>query len=125
MNLRIVVLGGDGIGPEVTREAVRVLRSVAAAYGHEFTFEEHAIGGAAMARFGMPLPSETRDACLAADAVLLGSVGSPEYDDLGPEKRPEAALLALRNTLGGYANLRPVRCEEAVIDGSPLRPEVD
>jgi 3-isopropylmalate/(R)-2-methylmalate dehydratase large subunit len=120
MKLEIVVLGGDGIGPEVTREAVRVLQTVGDVYGHEFTFVERDIGGAAIRKHGTPLPTETRNSCLAAGAVLLGAVGSPEFDGLNPAKRPEAALLVLRKTLGGYANLRPVRAHES----SPLRPEV-
>ena len=124
MKLRIVVLGGDGIGPEVTREAMRVLRAIGEQYAHELTFDERDIGGAAIRKHGTPLPAATLEACLAADAVFLGSIGSPEFDDRPPENRPEAALLALRKALGGYANLRPVRCEEAVISGSPLRPEV-
>ncbi len=124
MKLEIAVLAGDGIGPEVTRQAVRVLDAVGRRWGHRFTFAESDIGGAAIRRHGTPLPDGTLESCLASDAVLLGAVGFPEFDDLPPSKRPEAALLTLRKALGGYANLRPVRCEEAVIAGSPLRPEV-
>src|SRR5262245_48100781 len=100
MRLRVTVLPGDGIGPEVTAEAVRVLHAVAAINGYRFDFEEHAIGGAAIRQFGSPLPRTTLDACLASDAVLLGAVGSPDYDRLPPNQRPEAGLLLLRRALG-------------------------
>jgi 3-isopropylmalate dehydrogenase len=124
MRLRITVLPGDGVGPEVTREAVRVLRATADAHGHEFDLDERAVGGAAIERFDDPLPRATLDACLGADAVLLGAVGAPQYDSLPPHKRPEAGLLTLRKALGAYANLRPVVCHEATADCSPLRPEI-
>jgi 3-isopropylmalate dehydrogenase len=124
MRLRIAVLPGDGVGPEVTREAVRVLRAVAEVHGCEFEFTEHAVGGAALAQAGTPLPIATLDDCLARDAVLLGAVGAPEFDHLPPHERPEAGLLTLRRALGGYANLRPVVCYDALADCSPLRAEV-
>jgi len=124
MKLAITVLPGDGIGPEVTREAVRVLRRVATLYGHEFTIQERDIGAVAHRKHGSVLPNETLDACLASDAVLLGAVGSPEVDHLPPSKRPEAALLLLRRRLGGFANLRPAFCPDALLDASPLRPEI-
>jgi 3-isopropylmalate dehydrogenase len=124
MRLKITVLAGDGVGPEVTAEAVRVLRAVAGVYGHKFEFVEMAVGGVAIRETGEPLPRATLDACLAGDAVLLGAVGSPEFDDLKPEARPEAGLLKLRTALGCYANLRPAVSYEAVTDCSPLRPEV-
>jgi 3-isopropylmalate dehydrogenase len=124
MRLHIAVLPGDGIGPEVTREALRVLRAVADVYGYEFKFTEQLIGGAAIAQAGTPLPVATLDACLASDAVLLGAVGAPAFDHLPPPERPEAGLLTLRRALGGYANLRPVVCYEAIADCSPLRPEL-
>src|SRR5215211_6635064 len=104
MRTRITTLPGDGIGPEVTAEAVRVLQATAAIHGYRFEFEEHAIGGVAIRQFGSPLPRNTLDACLASDAVLLGAVGAPEYDRLPPNQRPEAGLLLLRSALGGYAN---------------------
>jgi 3-isopropylmalate dehydrogenase len=122
--LKITVLAGDGIGPEVTTEAVRILRVVAEAYGHEFDFDERPVGGVAIRESGTPLPRATLDACLASDAVLLGAVGAPEYDKLTPDKRPEAGLLALRSGLGVYANLRPAVCYEAIADCSPLRAEI-
>ncbi|HVP42870.1 MAG TPA: 3-isopropylmalate dehydrogenase [Terriglobales bacterium] len=124
MKLRITVLPGDGIGPEVTREAVRVLRTVADVQGYEFTFDERAIGGVAIRECGMPLPPDTLESCRKSDAVLLGAVGAPEFDALPPEKRCETGLLALRRGLGGFANLRPAVCHPAIADCSPLRPEV-
>lgn len=124
MRLKITVLPGDGVGPEVTREAVRVLRTTADAHGHDFEFDERAVGGAAIEQAGDPLPRATLDACLESDAVLLGAVGAPQYDSLPPHKRPEAGLLTLRKALGAYANLRPVVCHEATADCSPLRPEI-
>ena len=124
MKLKITVLEGDGIGPEVTREAVRVLGSVAMLHGHEFNFKEQLIGGTAIRQTGSALPIATLDTCLAGDAVLLGAVGSPEFDSLRPSERPEAGLLLLRRALGGYANLRPAISYEAIAAASPLRPEI-
>ena len=124
MKLKITVLPGDGIGPEVTREAVGVLRAIAGLYGHEFHFQEHLIGGSAIKETGVPLPPNTLEDCLASDAVLLGAVGSPEFDALPPHQRPEAGLLQLRQSLGGYANLRPAISYEAIAGASPLRPEI-
>src|SRR5437870_2622910 len=124
MRLKIVVLPGDGVGPEVTAEAVRVLREVANIHGHNFHFEEHPAGGNAIKQTGSPLPRATLDACLDADAVLLGAVGSPDFDHLPPDKKPEAGLLLLRRALGGFANLRPVNSRRALIGASPLRSEI-
>jgi 3-isopropylmalate dehydrogenase len=124
MNFEIAVLPGDGVGPEVTAEAVRVLRAVAELYDHRFTFTEHAIGGAAIAATGSPLPPDTIEACRRADAVLLGAVGAPGFDALPPDRRPEAGLLGLRRALGTFANLRPAIAYEPILDCSPLRPEV-
>ena len=124
MKLKIAVLAGDGIGPEVTREAVRVLRAVADARDHHFTFEEHPVGGHAIRLAGSPLPRATLDACLSSDAVLLGAVGSPEFDSLPPDTRPEAGLLTLRRALGAYANLRPAVSYDSTCEASPLRAEV-
>jgi len=122
--MKITILPGDGVGPEVTAEAVRVLRATAAIHGHKFEFTEKPIGGAAIKQTGSPLPPVTLDACLASDAVLLGAVGSPEYDSLPPNKRPESGLLLLRRALGGFANLRPAIFYDALADTSPLRTEV-
>jgi 3-isopropylmalate dehydrogenase len=124
MKLKITVLDGDGVGPEVTREAVRVLRTVASLHGHDFTFDPRLIGAAAIKQAGSPLPTATLDACLAGDAVLLGAVGSPEFDSRNPAERPEAGLLLLRRALGGYANLRPAISYDAIAAASPLRPEI-
>jgi 3-isopropylmalate dehydrogenase len=124
MIIRITVLPGDGIGPEVTSEAIRVLQTVASIHGYRFDFEEHLIGAQAIRRMGSPLPRATLDACLASDAVLLGAVGSPEFEDLAPHLRPEAGLLLLRSALGGYANLRPAISYPTISACSPLRPEV-
>ncbi len=124
MKLDIVVLPGDGIGPEVTAEAVRVLREVASIHGHNFHIEEHPAGGEAIRQTGLPLPQATLDACLRADAVLLGAIGSPDFDHLSADQRPEAGLLLLRRSLGGFANLRPVSSYPALANASPLRSEV-
>lgn len=124
MQLTIAVLEGDGVGPEVTREAVSVLAAVASIDNHKFKFVHRPIGGAAIKQTGSPLPSTTLDACLAADAVLLGAVGAPEFDDLPPHQRPEGGLLLLRRALGNYANLRPAISYESIVAASPLRPEV-
>jgi 3-isopropylmalate dehydrogenase len=124
MKARITVLGGDGIGPEVTAEAVRVLQAVAGAHGHEFDFAEALIGGAAIDATGAPLPPRTIDACRSCEAVLLGAVGGPKWSDPNARVRPEQGLLELRRTLGLFANLRPVKTLESMLDASPLRPEV-
>jgi len=124
MRLDITVLPGDGVGPEVTREAVRVLRTVLDLYGYEASFEERAIGGVAIRQFGTPLPEATARACTESRAVLLGAVGGPEFDSLPAGQRPEAGLLGLRQALGGYANLRPAIAYGAIADCSPLRPDV-
>ena len=124
MKLKIAVLAGDGIGSEVTTEAVRILRAVAEAQAYDFQFTECSIGGAAIRNFGTPAPQRTLDTCLNSDAVLLGAVGNPEFDSLPPDRRPEAGLLGLRRTLGGFANLRPAICHDAIFECSPLRSEV-
>jgi 3-isopropylmalate dehydrogenase len=121
---RIAVLGGDGIGPEVTSEAVRVLKAVADRFGHEFTFIDALIGGAAIDASGSALPPRTIDACRESSAVLLGAVGGPKWSDPGARVRPEQGLLELRRTLGVFANLRPVKTLASMADASPLRPEV-
>ena len=124
MKARIAVLGGDGIGPEVTGEAVRVLQAVASKYGHDFEFSEALIGGAAIDASGSALPPRTIDACRESAATLLGAVGGPQWSDPGARVRPEQGLLELRRTLGLFANLRPVRTMESMLDASPLKPEV-
>ncbi|RPI13661.1 MAG: 3-isopropylmalate dehydrogenase [Lysobacterales bacterium] len=124
MKARIAVLGGDGIGPEVTAEAVRVLEAVANRHGHEFEFVEALVGGAAIDATGSPLPPRTIDACRTSAATLLGAVGGPRWSDPAARVRPEQGLLELRRTLGVFANLRPVRTIPSMIDASPLKPEV-
>jgi 3-isopropylmalate dehydrogenase len=124
MKLKILVVAGDGIGPEVTREAVKVLRSVAEVGGHDFQFAEALIGGVAIRAENSPLPQKTLDAALSSDAVLLGAVGGNEFNSLPPDRRPEAGLLQLRKALGGFANLRPAFAFPALAANSPLRPEI-
>ncbi len=124
MQLKVTVLAGDGIGPEVTREAVAILRAIADFGGHEFTFVEELIGGVAITATGTPLPQATIDRALASDAVLLGAVGDNRFNALPPGERPEAGLLRIRQVLGGFANLRPAVAYAALANTSPLRPEI-
>jgi 3-isopropylmalate dehydrogenase len=121
--LKLAVLPGDGIGPEVIREALRILRAVSAGR-FEVESQELPIGGVAIKQQGTPLPALTLNACLASDAVLLGAVGGPEFDSLPREKKPETGLLAIRSGLGGFANLRPAVAYAALAECSPLRPQV-
>ena len=123
MNASIVLLPGDGIGPEVVTAAVRVLDAGAAQFGHSFTYAEHLIGGAAIDQTGTALSADALAACQAADAVLLGAVGGPKWDDPTARVRPEQGLLALRKGLDVFANLRPVRVHPALVHASPLKPE--
>ena len=123
MHATIVLLPGDGIGPEVTGAAERVLRAVADRFGHTFTLSTHLIGGAALHAGQPPLPDDTRAACLAADAVFLGAVGDPAFDRGPSERRPETALLQLRQALGVFANLRPARVWPGLEDGGAFKPE--
>lgn len=124
MEARITLLPGDGVGPEVVREAAACLTAVARAYGHRFHLEEALVGGAAVDATGDPLPADTLAKCQTSHAVLLGAVGGPAWDRHPREQRPESGLLRLRRALGLYANLRPVRVHPALEDASPLRPEV-
>lgn len=120
----IALLPGDGIGPEVTAEAVRVLQAVAERWGHAFEFREALLGGCAIDATGSPLPPETLELCRQADAVLLGAVGGPKWDDPQAKVRPEQGLLGIRKALGLFANLRPVTPHPKLIDASPLRPDL-
>ncbi len=122
--LNILIVAGDGIGPEVTAEAVRVLQSLAELGGYDFAFREELIGGVAIKAHGSPLPDTTLKAALDSDAVLLGAVGSNEFNALPPSQRPEAGLLKIRAELGGYANLRPSFAWPGLSQNSPLRAEV-
>jgi 3-isopropylmalate dehydrogenase len=124
MQANIAVLAGDGIGPEVTAQARRVLEAVARRYGHDFGFQEGLVGGAAIDARGTALPEETLTLCKASDAVLFGAVGGPRWDDPAAKVRPEQGLLGLRQGLGLYANLRPVRLYPALIDASTIKAEV-
>jgi 3-isopropylmalate dehydrogenase len=123
MQANITLLPGDGIGPEVVTEAVRVLETIASKCGHSFAFTERLIGGCSIDRYGSSLTDETLADCQAADAVLLGAVGGPKWDDPNARDRPERGLLALRKGLGVFANLRPVKVHPALIEWSPLKPE--
>jgi 3-isopropylmalate dehydrogenase len=123
MRAKIVVLPGDGIGPEVTAEAVRVLEAVARKGGHAFEYEERLMGGCSIDAHGTALTPEVLAACQASSAVLLGAVGGPRWDDPQARVRPEQGLLALRKGLGVFANLRPVRVHPALVDASPLKPD--
>jgi 3-isopropylmalate dehydrogenase len=124
MHLKIAVLAGDGIGPEVTQEAVQILRAVAEMGGYDFQFQQLLLGGVAITAAGTPLPTATLDACLESDAALLGAVGDNKFNALPPDRRPEAGLLQIRQALGGYANLRPSIAYKPLTNNSPLRPEV-
>jgi 3-isopropylmalate dehydrogenase len=121
MLLNLTILPGDGIGPEVTEQAVLVLQAVAETFNHELKLQQKNIGGAALAASNDPLPGDTIEACLASSAVLLGAVGNPAFDHYPNNLRPEAGLLRLRRELGAYANLRPAVCFPALEDSSPLR----
>ena len=123
-NHRIAVLPGDGIGREVTAEAVKVLQAVGRRYHHRFSLDEGLIGGAAIDATGEPLPAATLALCRSASAVLLGAVGDPRYDDPQAPVRPEQALLGLRQALSLFANLRPVWAHPALAAASPLRPDL-
>jgi len=121
---KVAVLKGDGIGPEIVEQAVRVLRKVEELYPVRFELKEGYIGGVAIDKFGDPLPEETLRLCKESDAVLLGAVGGPEWDHLPTDKRPEKGLLRIRKELDLYANLRPAKVWEPLISSSPLKEEV-
>ena len=123
MQANIVLLPGDGIGPEIVTEAVRVLETIASKNGHNFTFTERLMGGCSIDKYGSSLTDETLADCQSADAVLLGAVGGPKWDDPTAKDRPERGLLALRKGLGVFANLRPVKVHPALIEWSPLKAE--
>jgi 3-isopropylmalate dehydrogenase len=124
MLLKILILAGDGVGSEVTCAAVRVLETVAAKFGHQLELSDGLIGGVAIHKTGTPLPQDTVDKAVAAQAVLLGAVGSPEFDNEPPERRPEKGLLGIRKILGLYANLRPVKMWAGLEDSSPLKNDI-
>src|SRR5579884_1350827 len=124
MKLNILILPGDGIGTEVTREAVKVLQAVGAKFDHSLELSEGLLGGVAIHKRGTPLPQETTELALKADATLMGAVGLPEFDEAPPDKRPERGLLGIRKALGVFANLRPVRVYPSLLDSSPLKNEI-
>lgn len=121
MNKRIVVVAGDGIGPDVCNEAIKVMERTAGKFGHRFTFEKHLFGGCSIDAYGVPLTDETLDACKRSDSVLLGAVGGPKWDGVEPSRRPEKGLLALRKGLGLFCNLRPAHIYPELKAASPLK----
>lgn len=125
MKLHIAVLPGDGIGPEITQQSVKMLKAVAESFNHQFSFEEALVGAAAIEQTGSPLPENTLDLCKRSDAVLFGAIGHPKYDnDPSAKVRPEQGLLQLRKELGLFANIRPVKAYDKLIEKSPLKPEI-
>ena len=124
MNKNITLLKGDGIGPEIVNQAVKVLDAVAKKYGHVFNYTEVDIGGCSIDKFGVPITDEGMEKCKNADAVLLGAVGGPKWDSVDPSIRPEKALLAVRRELGLFANLRPTKLFPQLADSSPLKESI-
>ena len=123
MRRSIAVLPGDGIGPEVVTESIKVLEAVGNRFGHDFLLSNGRIGGNAIDEYGTPLPQETVETCNQSDAILFGAVGGPQWDDPANDVRPEDGILAIRKSLGLFANLRPVKVYPALINSSPLKPE--
>ncbi len=124
MQATIVLLPGDGIGPEIVSQAARVLQKIAERFGHSFNCPEHLIGGIAIDKTGDPLPADTVAACKASHAVLLGAVGGPKWDDPSAKTRPEAGLLRIRKEMQLFANLRPIQTFAELVDASPLKREI-
>ena len=124
MEKNITLLKGDGIGPEIVDQAVKVLDAVAEKYGHKFNYTEVDIGGCSIDKYGVPITDEGMEKCKNADAVLLGAVGGPKWDNVDPSIRPEKALLAVRRELGLFANLRPTRLFPQLADSSPLKQSI-
>lgn len=124
MNKKIAVIKGDGIGPEIVGEAIKVLNKVADKLGHKFEYTDVLMGGCAIDATGVPLPQETIDICLASDSVLLGAVGGAKWDTLPGHLRPEAGLLKIRGSLGLFANIRPAKLFEPLADACPLKKEI-
>ena len=123
MKASIAVLPGDGIGPEVISESIKVLEAIGNRFNHDFEIESGRVGGNAIDDYGTPLPQETIDTCKDSDAILFGAVGGPKWDDPNADVRPEDGILAIRKSLGLFANLRPVKVYPALINSSPLKPE--
>lgn len=124
MQANIVLLPGDGIGPEVVAQGERILLEIGKRFGHSFKFSTGLIGGCAIDQCGNPLPDETLTACKASQAILLGAVGGPKWDDPNAKTRPEAGLLKIRKELGLFANLRPIFVSRHLVSASPLKPEI-
>lgn len=124
MNKKIAVLPGDGIGPEIIEQAVKALKAIEKKYNHNFEYNYGLIGAAAIDKSGNPYPNDTHELCNSSDAILFGAIGDPKYDnDPSAKVRPEQGLLKMRSSLGLYANIRPVKCYDALIDASPLKNE--
>jgi 3-isopropylmalate dehydrogenase len=124
MKLKVALLKGDGIGPEIADSAVAVLEKIADKYGHDFIFTPYLIGGCAIDETGVPLPRETVEGCLESDCILLGAVGGPKWDDQPGNNRPETALLGIREELGLFTNLRPAKLHNSLREASPLKDEI-
>lgn len=124
MEKTITVIRGDGIGPEIVNQAIRVLDRIAEKFGHTFHYQDILAGGCAIDAYGASLPKESLEKCLNCDSVLLGAVGGPKWDGVPKEIRPEAALLGIRSAMGLYANLRPARLFHQLSEASPLKPEI-
>ena len=124
MNKNIAIIRGDGIGPEIMEQALKVLTAVGEKFGHSFSFTEAPMGGNAYDAYGDPLPQKSLDACLAADSVLLSAVGGPKWDGVSKEMRPERGLLRLRSAMGLYSNLRPAKIFPQLAQASPLKPSI-
>ena len=124
MNAQIAVLAGDGIGPEVCAVGVQALQRIAGRFGHQFDFIDAAIGGIAIDQYGDPLPPATLAACERANAILLGAVGGPKWSDPNASVRPEQGLLKLRQALGLFANIRPVKPHPKALQFAPIKPEL-
>ena len=124
MNFAIALMPGDGIGPEVTREAVRALDAVGRRFGHSFEYREALVGGAAIDATGDALPEESLNVAKESDSILFGAVGGPKWDDPRARTRPEAGLLALRRGMGLFANLRPVKVVPELVGASPIKSSV-
>ena len=124
MKKKIAVLKGDGIGPEIVTEALKVLKKIGEKYGHEFETEELLFGGASIDAYGEPLTDEVLNKCKSSDAVLLGAVGGPKWDKIDKDKRPERGLLKIRKELELFANLRPTKLYKELTDSCPLKKEI-
>lgn len=124
MEKTITVIRGDGIGPEIVNQAIRILDRIAEKFGHTFHYQDILAGGCAIDAYGTSLPKESLEKCLNCDSVLLGAVGGPKWDGVPKEIRPEAALLGIRSAMGLYANLRPARLFHQLSEASPLKPEI-